>query len=82
MPAQILLQPVEAFPDVFQGIGVGKAQKSLAAAAKIDAGGNAHFGLLGNAESFLIRIFAELARVGKNVKSAGGLNMNDKSHFL
>ncbi len=54
MPAQMLLQPVEAFPDIFQGIGVGKAQEALAAAAEIDAGGDAYFRLFGNPESFLI----------------------------
>jgi hypothetical protein len=54
MSIQIPLQTIQTFFDVFQGIGVGKAQESFAAAAEIDAGSDTHFRLFGNPESFFL----------------------------
>ena len=53
---KVVCKPVHPFPDVLQGIGVGKAQVALTVLSEIDAGSNTDMRPLQDVESRLIGV--------------------------
>src|SRR4030095_7843498 len=78
---QIDGQPEQPLPDLFDGVGVGKANVPVASRPKVNAGRNPHLGLLEAVEGEVVGIFRVTSKIHKGVKGPFRIEAGLQSDF-